>query len=72
MEKFPTYKGEEVFRLAPEGWGEVDFDNRTVNPNILPQYIIMGIGIPLAFIALMQRYYTKMFLAKGLQLDDCE
>lgn len=70
--EFPTYNGVEVLRLPPPGFGEVDFNNRTPNPYITTQYVIMGVGISLAFIALMQRYYTKVFLAKGLQLDDCE
>lgn len=69
--EFPTYEGVEVLRLPPPGV-DVDFNDRTPNPAIQATYIITGVGMSLAFIALMQRYYTKIFLAKGLQLDDCK
>lgn len=60
--------GVDVFRLPPEGY-EVDFDNPK-SQKVLEHYLIFGIGAPLAFVALMQRYYTKLFLSKGLQIDD--
>ena len=68
---FPTYDGVEVLRLPPDGIVP-DFDNRTPSQHITVVYAITGAGMSLAFIALLQRYYTKLFLAKGLQLDDCK
>lgn len=70
MAEFPTIDGVTVFRLPPDDY-EVNFDNRAQHHTALAQYLIVAIGIPLAFIALCQRYYTKFFLSKGLQTDDC-
>lgn len=36
----------------------------------MEHYLIFGIMGTLAFIALCQRFYTKMFLSKGLSIDD--
>lgn len=60
--------GVDVFRLPPEGY-VVDFANPK-QQKVLEHYLIFGIGAPIAFVALMQRFYTKMFLSKGLQIDD--
>jgi hypothetical protein len=60
--------GVDVFRLPPEGY-EVDFDNPR-SQKVLDHYLIFGIGAPLAFVALLQRFYTKLYLSKGLQVDD--
>ncbi|KAF7556855.1 hypothetical protein G7Z17_g1097 [Cylindrodendrum hubeiense] len=68
MASFPTVDGVEVFRLPPEGY-VVNFDHPQ-QQKVLDHYLIFAIGGPLAFIALMQRYYTKIFLSKGLQVDD--
>ncbi|KPM40576.1 hypothetical protein AK830_g6011 [Neonectria ditissima] len=68
MATFPVVDGVEVFRLPPEGY-VVDFAHPK-QQKVLEHYLIFGIGGPLALIALVQRYYTKMFLSKGLQVDD--
>ncbi|KAH7129265.1 hypothetical protein EDB81DRAFT_907337, partial [Dactylonectria macrodidyma] len=68
MATFPVLDGVEVFRLPPEGY-VVDFAHPK-QQKVLDHYLIFGIGGPLAFIALLQRYYTKIFLSKGLQVDD--
>jgi hypothetical protein len=60
--------GVDVFRLPPEGY-VVNFDNPK-QQKVLEHYLIFGIGAPIAFVALMQRFYTKLFLSKGLQIDD--
>lgn len=46
-----------------------DFDHPEQNKR-LAHFLVFGIGAPLAFLALCQRFYTKLFLSKGLQLDD--
>lgn len=66
---FPSISGIDVFRLPPEGY-VVDFDNPK-QQYVLEHYLIFGIGAPIALIALLQRFYTKIFLSKGLQIDDC-
>jgi hypothetical protein len=48
-----------------------DFDHPEQNKR-LAHFLVFGIGAPLAFLALCQRFYTKLFLSHGLQLDDCE
>ncbi|KAI9150599.1 Efflux pump DEP3 [Paramyrothecium foliicola] len=65
---FPLYNGVEVLRLPPEGIVP-DFDNPR-SQKVLEHYLIFGIGGSLATIALCQRYYTKIFLSKGLGIDD--
>jgi len=69
---FPVWNGTTVFRLPPNGTETtyvVDFDNPQ-QQKVLDHYLVFGIGGSLAFVALLQRYYTKMFLSKGLQMDD--
>jgi hypothetical protein len=68
MENFPLTNGVRTLVPAPEGY-VVDFDNPQ-QQYVLEHYIITGILGPLAFVALCQRYYTKIFLSKGLQIDD--
>ncbi|RBQ86279.1 hypothetical protein VDGD_20771 [Verticillium dahliae] len=68
MSGIPVVNGVEVLVPAPPGY-VVDFDNPQ-RQYVMEHYLIFGILGPLAFIALMQRFYTKMFLAKGLQIDD--
>ncbi|KAK2054742.1 hypothetical protein LY76DRAFT_628728 [Colletotrichum caudatum] len=53
---------------APPGV-EVNFDH-PLQQKVLEHYLIFGIGGTLAFVALCQRFYTKMFLSKGLEVDD--
>lgn len=68
MSGFPEINGTQVLQLPPEGY-VVDFDNPQ-QQKVLEHYLVFGIGGPLAFIALIQRYYTKVFLSKGLKVDD--
>ena len=68
MAAFPVIDGVTVFREPPEGY-VVDFAN-PAQQKVLDHYLVFGIGGPLAFIALLQRYYTKIWLSKGLQVDD--
>ncbi|KAI5303190.1 hypothetical protein KEM56_007811 [Ascosphaera pollenicola] len=65
---FPTLNGTEVYSLPPPGY-HVNFDhpNQTQNAG---HYAAFAIGIVVASVALIQRLYTKQFLAKGLQVDD--
>lgn len=70
MENFPLTDGVRTLVPAPEGY-VVDFEN-PAQQKVLEHYLITGILGPLALIALCQRYYTKIFLSKGLQLDDGE
>ncbi|KAK1657062.1 integral membrane protein [Colletotrichum godetiae] len=53
---------------APPGI-TVDFDHPR-QQKVLEHYLLFGIGGTIAFIALCQRFYTKLFLSKGLQVDD--
>lgn len=66
----PMVDGIIVAAEAPPGW-EVDLEN-PVRTSVYEHYCIFGIMGTFAFIALCQRFYTKMFLSKGLALDDCE
>ncbi|TPX14011.1 uncharacterized protein E0L32_000405 [Thyridium curvatum] len=68
MSGFPETYGIPTLVPPPEGY-IVDFENPQ-RQAVLEHYLIFGIGGPLAFIALMQRFYTKIFLSKGLQIDD--
>jgi hypothetical protein len=64
-----TINGVSVIMPPPEGY-VVDFDNpqRTGTPAV---YFIAGFGGALSLIFFVQRLYVKLFLAGGLQLDDC-
>ncbi|KAK1598885.1 uncharacterized protein LY79DRAFT_686861 [Colletotrichum navitas] len=53
---------------APPGV-EVNFDHPR-QQKVLEHYLIFGIGGTLAFVAMCQRFYTKIVLSKGLQVDD--
>lgn len=56
--------------FPPEGWTRpLDLDNPE-RSSVYEHYLIFGIMGPLAFIALCQRFYTKIFLSKGLWVDD--
>jgi hypothetical protein len=70
MADFPTIDGVQVLRLPPQG-RTADFDNPETNA-VLEHYLIFAIGGVLAFTAMIQRFYTKIFLSKGLQIDDGE
>ena len=70
MSSYPIVDGVTVLVLPPAGVVP-DFDHPEQNKR-LAHFLVFGIGAPLAFLALCQRFYTKLFLSKGLQLDDCE
>lgn len=72
MSGFPVVNGVEVLRPPPEDYPyELDFDNPR-QQKTLEHYMVFGVLGSLAFIALCQRYYTKVWLSKGLQVDDCK
>ncbi|KFY25433.1 hypothetical protein V493_04663 [Pseudogymnoascus sp. VKM F-4281 (FW-2241)] len=70
MSGFPVVDGVTVLKLPPPGVTP-DFDHPRQNL-WLAHYLVFGIGAPLAFLALCQRIYTKLYLSKArrLQLDD--
>jgi hypothetical protein len=70
MSGYPVVDGVTVLVLPPPGITP-NFDHPRQN-KWLEHYLVFGIGAPLAFLALCQRFYTKIFLSRGLQLDDCE
>ena len=70
MSGYPVVNGVTVLVLPPAGVVP-DFDHPEQNKR-LTHFLVFGIGAPLAFLALCQRFYTKLFLSQGLQLDDCE
>lgn len=69
MADFPVVDGVTVLLPPPEGY-EVDFDNPQSHFKT-EHYVIFGLMGPVAFFCLLQRLYSKHFLAAGLQLDDC-
>jgi hypothetical protein len=70
MSRFPVTNGVVTVIPPPDGV-TVDFDNPR-RQSVLAHYLVFGIGGSLALLALLQRYYTKIWLSKGLQIDDCE
>ncbi|KAM0817369.1 hypothetical protein AB5N19_03174 [Seiridium cardinale] len=68
MSAFPVTNGVTTFRAPPEGY-VVDFDNPQ-QQKVLEHYLLFGIGGTLAFLSLLQRFYTKHYLSVGLQIDD--
>ncbi|OBT68143.1 hypothetical protein VE03_01615 [Pseudogymnoascus sp. 23342-1-I1] len=70
MSAYPVVNGVTV--LVPPPPGVVpNFDHPRQN-EWLAHYLVFGILGPLAFLALLQRFYTKLFLTKSrrLELDD--
>lgn len=67
---FPVTNGVTTFIPPPPGVVP-DFDHPQ-QQKWLEHYLVFAIGAPLAFLALCQRYYTKVYLSNGLQIDDCE
>ncbi|TDZ13380.1 Satratoxin biosynthesis SC1 cluster protein 4 [Colletotrichum spinosum] len=55
--------------IPPPPGVTVDFDHPR-QQKVLEHYLIFGIGGTIAFVALCQRFYTKIHLSKGLQVDD--
>ncbi|OAA53693.1 Pth11-like protein [Cordyceps fumosorosea ARSEF 2679] len=68
MASFPVVNGVTVLMLPPDGVTP-DFDNPRQNHR-LQHFLAFGIGGPLALAFLLQRFYTKLYLSKGLQIDD--
>lgn len=68
MASFPVVNGVTVLMAPPDGVTP-DFGNPRQN-HWLQHYLAFGIGGPLALAFLCQRYYTKLYLSKGLQIDD--
>ncbi|RYP31402.1 hypothetical protein DL767_005802 [Monosporascus sp. MG133] len=68
MVKFPVTNGVTTFREPPEGY-VVNFAHPQ-QQLVLEHYLIFGIGGTLAFLALLQRFYSKVFLYNGLQIND--
>ncbi|KAM3540073.1 hypothetical protein ARSEF1564_006989 [Beauveria bassiana] len=68
MASFPVANSVTVLMTPPDGVTP-DFDNPLQN-HWLQHYLAFGIGGPLALAFLCQRYYTKLYLSKGLQIDD--
>ncbi|KFY58766.1 hypothetical protein V496_05969 [Pseudogymnoascus sp. VKM F-4515 (FW-2607)] len=70
MSEFPVVDGVTVLMPPPPGVVP-NFDHPRQN-EWLAHYLVFGILGPLAFLALLQRFYTKLFLTKSwrLQLDD--
>lgn len=70
MTTYPVTDGVTTFLSPPEGY-EVDFDNAQYQGK-LQHYLIFGILGFVAFFCLVQRIYSKHFLASGLKIDDGE
>ncbi|OBT56378.1 hypothetical protein VE04_03509 [Pseudogymnoascus sp. 24MN13] len=71
MSGFPVVNGVTVFELPPPGIIP-DFNNPRRQHLWLAHYLVFAIGGTLAFLAICQRLYTKLFLTKhrSLQIDD--
>ncbi|OBT81288.1 hypothetical protein VE02_09654 [Pseudogymnoascus sp. 03VT05] len=71
MSGFPVVNGVTVFELPPPGIIP-DFNNPRRQHLWLAHYLVFAIGGFLAFLAICQRLYTKLFLTKhrSLQIDD--
>lgn len=70
MSAFPVTDGVTTFSAPPDGY-VVNFDHPQ-QQKVMEHYLLFGIGGTFAFIALLQRFYTKIYLSKGLQIDDGE
>ncbi|RYP46014.1 hypothetical protein DL769_011419 [Monosporascus sp. CRB-8-3] len=68
MLEFPVTDGVTTFREPPEGY-VVNFANPQQHL-VLEHYLVFGIGGTLAFLAMLQRIYSKIFLHNGLKIDD--
>lgn len=68
MSNFLVTNGVTTFSKPPEGY-VVDFDHPQ-QQKALEHYLLFGIGGTFAFVALLQRLYTKLYLHTGLQIDD--
>lgn len=68
--QLPMHNGVAMAAFPPEGW-VVDVDNPT-RIAVLEHYCCFAILGVLALAALIQRFYVKIYLSKGLQSDDCK
>ncbi|KAF9877491.1 hypothetical protein CkaCkLH20_05191 [Colletotrichum karsti] len=68
MPEFPVTNGTVTFSKPPDGY-VVDFDHPQRHL-VLEHYLVFGIGAPIAFLCLLQRFYTKVWLSNGFQIDD--
>lgn len=68
MAEFPVTNGVTTVVPPPLGY-EVDFENPQ-RQFVLHHFLIFGILGSLAFLCLVQRVYTRKFLAGGLRVDD--
>lgn len=64
------HNGVPMAAFPPPGW-VVDVENPT-RGTVLEHYFCFGILGTIALLALCQRFYVKIFLSKGLELDDCK
>ncbi|KAH8883714.1 hypothetical protein GQ53DRAFT_663278 [Thozetella sp. PMI_491] len=65
---YPVTNGVTTLVSPPEGY-VVDF-NHPQSQHAIDHYLIFAIGGFLAFLTLVQRFYTKHFLSGGLGVDD--
>lgn len=70
MDTLPITNGVRTILPAPEGYVVNFGDPQQINA--LPSYVSFGIEAPLATLALIQRFYTKIYLLGGLTVDDGE
>ncbi|KXH48458.1 hypothetical protein CSIM01_04837 [Colletotrichum simmondsii] len=68
MAEFPVTNGTTTVIKAPEGY-LVDFEHPQ-QQKVLEHYLVFGILGPLAFLTLIQRFYTKFCLSDGPKIDD--
>jgi len=62
------YNGVELVLPPPEGY-VIDLENPQ-RSKVVEHYVVCAVGGTLAALAIAQRFYTKIFLLKGLHLDD--
>ncbi|KAG7045086.1 hypothetical protein JMJ77_0009174 [Colletotrichum scovillei] len=68
MADFPVTNGITTVIKAPGGY-LVDFEHPQ-QQKVLEHYLVFGILGPLAFLTLIQRFYTKFCLSDGPKIDD--
>lgn len=70
MDTLPITNGVRTILPCPDGYIVNFADPQQINA--LPSYLSFGIEAPLATLALIQRFYTKLYLLGGLTVDDGE
>ncbi|KAH9887437.1 hypothetical protein F4778DRAFT_426695 [Xylariomycetidae sp. FL2044] len=68
MSSLPVTNGVVTLLPPPEGY-IVNFENPQ-QQKAIDHYVTFGVGGTLATLALVQRFYTKIHLSNGLQIDD--